>query len=292
MVSFRSLSFIALLGSLAVTTKPGASANKNIAALKCAGLSRPEKSSLLYAEDFESSNPFATADGLETGPEYALTFVDSPVFQGKKAARFELRKTDALVKDGKRAEAVIVPAVENKDRWYAFAVYFPANDYPYDSQQEVISQWRQRPDYHLGETAGSPATALRVKKDRFLLDVGFTARQVAAEVDDKSRKKIDLGPVTKNAWHQFVFHFIHSYQEDGLIEVWHNGEKVLTHKGGNIYNNQVFPKWKIGLYKASFKNGTSEVDKRVLYFDNIRVGNEHATFEQMSPATEFTKGGN
>ncbi|MFC5269480.1 polysaccharide lyase [Adhaeribacter terreus] len=289
MVSFRSLGFIALLGSLAVSTKPGTSAHKNVPTLKCAGTSQLGKNALLFTEDVESPKPFATVHNLETGTEYGLTFVDSPVFQGKKAARFELRKTDPLVKGGKRAEAVIMPAAENKDRWYAFAVYFPADDYPYDSQQEVISQWRQRPDYHLGEDAGSPATALRVKRDRFLLDVGFTAKQVADEVDDETRKKMDLGPVTKNAWHEFVFHFIHSYQEDGLIEVWHNGEKVLTHKGGNIYNNVSYPKWKIGLYKASFKNGKSQVDKRVIYFDNIRVGNEHATFADMSPATGFGK---
>ena len=168
--------------------------------------------------------------------------------------------------------------------WYSFAAYFPADEFVKDTEREIISQWYQRADKHLGEKSSSPATALRIKNDRFVLDTGFNADLVSDGVQEGSKKKLDLGEVTKNTWHEFVFHFVHSYEEDGLIEVWHNGEKVITHRGGNMYNNAVLPKWKIGLYKAAFKSGASTLPNRVVYFDNIKVGNERASYEEMAPS--------
>ncbi len=245
---------------------------------------------LLFEETFEGANPFSTAHNLETGDwQYALQYVNSPVYRGRKAVRFEIREDQPLVKNGKRSEVTIVDAVPDKNRWYSFAVYFPSDGFATDSEQEIISQWRQRPDYHLGEDGGSPATALRVKRDKFILDVGYNAKQVSDGVAPGGRKKIELGAVTKNTWHEFVFHFVHSYGEDGLVEVWHNGEKILTHKGGNMYNNVMLPKWKIGLYKASFKHGTSEVSKRIAYFDDIRVGSEKAAFADMTSGAQTAR---
>lgn len=243
---------------------------------------------ILFEETFENNQPFAHARGMEVGDwAFALQFVQKPVYRGTKAARFEIRKDQPLVKDGKRAEITIVGPATNKNRWYSFTVYFPADDFAKDSEREIISQWYQRSDRHLGEKSASPATALRIKKDRFFLDTGYNDDLISAGVKSESKKKIDLGPVTKNTWHEFVFHFIHSYQEDGLIEIWHNGVKVLAHTGGNMYNNASMPKWKIGVYKAAFKTGTSDVYKRVVYFDNIKVGNQMATLADMVPSAEL-----
>jgi hypothetical protein len=244
---------------------------------------------LLFEETFESDAPFSAAHGKEVGDwEYALQYVTSPVFKGRKAARFEIRADQALVKDGKRAEVTIVGPVTSKERWYSFAVYFPSDGFAKDTVREIISQWYQRADHHLGEKSSSPATALRVNKDRFVLDTGFNADLVSDGVNPESKKKLDLGEVTKDTWHEFVFHFVHSFHEDGLIEVWHNGNKILTHTAGNMYNNAVMPKWKLGLYKAAFKSGISAVTNRVVYFDNIKVGNEHASYAEMAPSAETT----
>lgn len=219
----------------------------------------------------EGTAPFSTATNKEVGTwDYALQFVTAPVFKGLKSARFEIREDQPLVHSGKRAEIVIVKGANGditKNTWYSFAVYFPAS-YAYDKEREVINQWYQN---------GSPATSLRTDEDRILLETGNTM---------STRKRIDLGPIIKEKWHTFVFHFIHSYGSDGLIELWINGTKVLTRTGGNMYND-VLPKWKIGLYKSAFKTlGASYVKSRVIYFDNIRVGNEKATYSEMDPNIE------
>jgi hypothetical protein len=242
---------------------------------------------LLFSEDFEGDKPFSLASNVKgiRATSYAFMTVDEPVFRGKKAGRFELRYSDPIVSNGKRAEVSVVGSSNHKERWYSFAVFFPAEHYAYDSENEIISQWHQSPDRHLGEGSQSPATALRIRKDRFILDTGYNENKVSDGVHKDKRKRIDLGIIEKNVWHEFVFHFVHSYEKDGLIEVWHNGKHVLTHKGGNMYNNVKLPYWKLGVYKAIFKRGPTDVEKRILYYDNIRVGNENATFEVMSPSS-------
>ncbi len=218
---------------------------------------------LLFEEDFEGEQPFAKAHSMETGTNHALTYVNNPVCSGARAARFEIRVDDPLVKGSQRSEVTIIKGLPDKDMWYSFNVYFPADGFAPDVEQEVISQWYQ---------SGSPATALRVKRDRFYLQTGNTM---------ETREKIDLGPVAKDVWHEFVFHIRHSFSEDGIVEIWHNGSKVLTHEGGNMYDT-ILPKWKLGVYKASFKRGTSKVKQRIVYYDNIRVGGPEASLSDMT----------
>ena len=224
---------------------------------------------LVYKETMEGLKPFSTAHDLDVGDwYYALRFVDYPRFAGVKAARFEIREDQPLVASGKRSEVTIIKDAEEgmaKEMWYSFAVMFPSSGYEYDDEREVINQWFQ---------SGSPATSLRTQRDRILLETGNS---------QSNRKKFDLGPITKNKWHTVVMHFIHSYGTDGLIELWYDGVKKLTVRGGNMYND-ILPKWKIGLYKSAFKYGTSDVTRRIIYFDNVKVGNRLSTYETMKPA--------
>ncbi len=202
---------------------------------------QPKPSNLLFQETFEGKNPFTDVNSIEAGNwDYALQYVNNPVYQGLKSVRFEIRKNQPLVKNGKRSEVTIIKGLPGKNIWYSFAVFFPAEGFQLDSEREVINQWYQD---------GSPATSIRVRNDRIFLETGN---------EKDKRKQIDIGLVEKDVWHEFVLHFIHSYAGDGLIEVWHNGRKIITHNGGNMYND-VLPKWKIGLYKAAFKTTTSEV---------------------------------
>jgi hypothetical protein len=149
---------------------------------------------LIFEETVEGSHPFAKARAIETGEwYYALQFVTEPVFDGLRSARFEIRKDQPLVQNGKRSEVVIVNGALGditKDTWYSFSAYLPTVGYEYDTEREIINQWYQE---------GSPATSLRTQKDRFLLESGNSIN---------NRKQYDLGPITKDTWHEFVLHFI------------------------------------------------------------------------------------
>jgi hypothetical protein len=227
----------------------------------------------LYHETFEGSSAFR---GLNTQFEtsHAFSMVTDPVFQASKAGRFELRSTDPENNNGVRAE-VVFPVATNLNRWYSFAVYFPSADFKRDTEDELIGQWKQH------ERGTSSAISLRIKDDRFRLSV-IPSYKATSE-------KIDLGPVTKDKWLTFVFHIKHSTGSDGVLELWLNGKKVLSRAGSNMYKlsaqiGMTNPEWKLGIYKSAW-NGTqtTSTSKRVLFYDDIRLGNENATLSEMTP---------
>ncbi|MEX2232399.1 MAG: polysaccharide lyase [Cyclobacteriaceae bacterium] len=222
---------------------------------------------LIFHETFEGPEPFSTVHNKETGDwEYALKYVDSPVYIGSRSGRFEIQHDQPLVADGKRSEVTIIMGTDGqltRKAWYSFAVYFPSDAFASDTTYDVISQWYKD---------GSPVRLI-TKRDRFLIDIG-------SEIGGK--EKIEVGELTLDTWHEFIFHFIHSPYSDGYLAIWHNGKQKVVHSGGNMYN-EVLPKWKIGIYKASFEFGTSLVTNRVVFFDNIKVGDENARYRDMEP---------
>ena len=240
---------------------------------------------VILEELFEGSNPLSQTLVMDraTGTSYARTYVNSPVFQGNKSARFELRVTDAEFGGGTRTDFAFQPAT-GKDRWYSFAAYFPADAWQHDNSHEVIAQWHAFPDEDLGEGWRTPATKMITYKDRLRFDVGYNTNRVNTFYEGE--KQYDLGQIPKNSWQEFVVHIVHSYGSDGLVEVWQNGKKVVEHRGGNMFNDARLPYLKLGIYKADWNgNNTTDVTKRVLYLDNVRLGDEKASFASMSSSS-------
>lgn len=238
--------------------------------ITCADPAEPDlgpSENLIFHETFEGPEPFSTTHNKEIGDwEYALQYVNSPVYDQKRSARFEVQHDQPMVAQGKRSEVTIIMGTKGiltKKAWYSFAVYFPSDAFATDTTYDVISQWYKD---------GSPVRLI-TKRDRFLIDIG-------SEVGVK--EKIDVGALTLDTWHEFIFCFVHSPYGDGSITVWQNGEQKVSRSGGNMYN-EFLPKWKIGIYKSAFEIGTSLVTNRVVFFDNIKVGNENAAYRDMEP---------
>jgi hypothetical protein len=103
-----------------------------------------------------------------------------------------------------------------------------------------------------------------------------------------TKQVYDLGSIAKDKWNTFVFHIKHSSKTDGLIELWLNGQKVVSRTGINMYElssgTYYSPKWKLGVYKSEWNGtNTSLTNKRVLFYDDVRLGNENATLAEMTP---------
>jgi len=222
---------------------------------------------LLYEETFEDPTHFDFV-WKQFPAIHSFQISSNPVFRGKHSGRFELRHGDKIAtKTGVRSE-VLFPEQRHRERWYSFAVFFPVGGFEKDNDTEIFTQWHQ-------EQMGSPSASFNIKNDRLVFIVGSVPN-----VGSGKKENIDLGEVPKDSWQEFVFHFIHSDKSDGLIEIWKNGEKILTKPGGNIYPG-ILPKWKIGIYKWTWEKTKTNVDKRFLYFDNVRMGNEKSSLEDL-----------
>jgi hypothetical protein len=232
----------------------------------------PSSSKFVFEETFEDGNPFSTYVNKQIETSYGLTAASSPVFAGSKSGRFELRDTDPMNNNGTRAE-VSFPEQSKLDRWYTYSVYFPSADFGSDTEDELITQWHQGGGV-------TPSLTLGIKLDKYRFQV---------KENPTAKITYDLGTVAKDRWNTFVFHIKHSSSSDGLLEVWLNGNKVISRAGINMYpvGSQFYsPKWKMGVYKSAWNNSnTTTVSKRVLYYDNVRIGNETATYADMTGTT-------
>jgi hypothetical protein len=220
---------------------------------------------LIWSDNADLSTLFGTYVKRHTATSYAITAASNPVYQGIKSARFELRDSDPEVQSGTRSE-ISFPDETNLNRWYSYALYAPSDKFKYDDDDDVITQWHQGGGL-------TPALCLRVKKDRIFMRVLGTW--------------IDIGAFEKDVWRAYVMHVKHSSGSDGLIEIWRDGVKIMNRSGANAYKIEGDlhnPNMKLGIYKSNWNgSGTTMTNVRVLYFDDIRLGNENATYADMVP---------
>lgn len=221
---------------------------------------------IIWQENAEGKwfdNSFAK---MQAASSYSITASTAQHYSGVKSIRFELRNTDKEVQSGTRAELVL-PIVTSLNQWYSFALFAPSDSYKKDASDEVITQWHQGD----GKT---PALCLRVKSDKLYVRI-------------LGKTWVELGAWDKDSWHTYVMHIKHSSGKDGLIEIWKDGKQILNRSGDNMYtvgSKSKMPNLKLGIYKSDWNgSGTTSTKMRVLFFDDIKIGNEKATLAQMMP---------
>lgn len=226
---------------------------------------------LLWADNLEGLS-FFLGVSVQTSTSYGITTATSHCYQGLRSARFELRSGDRETNGGTRSEISFFPYSANLNRWYAYALYAPSDKFKYDEEDDVITQWHQGG----GET---PALCLRVKEDRLYIRI--------------LGKWHSLGAFVKDRWRAYVMHIKHSPYSEGLIEMWCDGEKIMNYSGPNMYKvNDDFdvPNMKFGIYKSTWNgSGTTMTSTRVLYYDDIKLGNQYASYDDMVPRPSGTK---
>lgn len=219
---------------------------------------------LIYHETADGSS-LSTYPSKQAAASYSVTQSTTQFFNGTKSVRFELHDTDPEVESGTRAE-LSFPKTTNLHRWYSYAMYIPSAQFKYDTDDDVITQ------FHQGGGV-TPALCLRVKQDHLYVRILGTW--------------YDLGTLGKDKWHSYILHVNHSSSSDGLTEIWIDGNKVFSRTGANAYpvgSTYSMPWLKMGIYKSNWNgSGTTLTNVRVLYFDDIRMGDENATYNDMVP---------
>ncbi len=270
----RVLTVSFLLATLAacqknVEPKPAALASEEAVSTKATS-----GGNLIWSENADGSS-FLTGGlslSIQTATPYGITASTTHAFDGTKSARFELRDTDPESHSGTRAE-ISFPTPTTNNFWYSYALYMPSDQYKDEKEDEVITQWH-------GGGGITPAISLRVSNGHIIMRTPDDART-------------DLGVVEKDRWHTYVYHIIHSAGSDGLIEVWKDGQKLVTRNGPSMYaltGDFHLPNWKMGIYKSDWNGSkTTATNLRVLYFDDIKYASGNATYTDVLPASSTAK---
>ncbi len=226
-------------------------------------------SDLLFEDDFEAG--IADEWIYERPHPSTVQVVDAPGRSGK-AVKFDLRRGE-----GERAEIRLEREPAGADRWYGFQTLLP-DSWEADRSFEMIAQWHGWPDFDQGETWRTPPLSLIVEGDRIKIHNRWDPKPVTQNNDpapEGGTETIWQGNYVKGEWSDWVFRVKWSYQSDGLIQVWRDGEKIVDRRGPNTYNDESGIYFKTGLYKPHWKyenSDTSTTTRRTLYVDNVRIG--------------------
>ncbi|MEN9569436.1 MAG: hypothetical protein RL172_667 [Bacteroidota bacterium] len=221
---------------------------------------------------------------------HGATISNEHARKGKHAVRFELRATDTICGYSKRSELYIHTSASQELRWYAWSEYIPA-DYQTDKLNEVHFQL-----HHTSAAGGPPVIGLWLSADKWKLVQTFDT----INVFNKNRiiKQHELGPVAKGRWTDWVLYTNFSLDQKGRIKLWKNGKLVLDIKGANFNREngvvQKNPYMKFGIYKWQWLStpGPFNPAKRVVFFDEIKVGKEGCTLQEMQPGAKPKKAKN
>ena len=195
---------------------------------------------------------------------------------GVKSVRITVREgdIDQIGDDGKHTERAELDsgkhAFVGRDVWYGFAFLIPPS-FPVVDNRLVIAQWKQY------GVSGSPLIAERYRNGKHDLTIRL------ADSSWGWRKSYSLPTIKFGRWNDMVYHIRFSSGEDGLVDAWMNGSRVVTYKGAtafkegedNIYN-------KVGLYRDRWK------DPMTIYFDNYTLADSFGAvdpqrFDQQQP---------
>jgi hypothetical protein len=219
---------------------------------------------LIMTSTFEGANYLAGWYNSQHCCSYSVQQTAEQIKAGSNALRFEVKSTDPPTSGSIRSEISLDGDPLNQERWYGFSVYL--KDWVDDDAGETVFQWV--PD----NTSGSASMALLASGGTFTY---------ATNNGGSNNLYTDLGPVTSNKWIDFVIRVKWATDTSGLLQLWMNGNLVINRSG--VKTTSAVSYFKAGINKFGWSNQSSSVTQRVLYFDEVRVGNANATYNDVAP---------
>lgn len=224
--------------------------------------------------DFES--PYAELVRHSATNSYAVTRVDDVVRRGSYAVRFELRQGDKW-RDTFRSEYKdIFAATMGKEYWYGISMLIPS-DFPEHDNRNVVMQWHATRDKYLGESSRSPVLAFRYRSGILSITVRHSSKQIQNSNDGIHKVIYEQHNYTKGVWNDFIINSKWSYEDDGFVNVWLNGTKIVNYKGPVGYNDAVGPYFNFGIYRDDVPQ------TYVIYFDEYRRGKSYKDVDPSNP---------
>jgi hypothetical protein len=245
---------------------------------------------------FQSQQCSPNSDYLDNS---LFKFVTSPVRGGKLAMQHHIQNCD------ERSEIGIPDGVlkENQEYWIGWSYFFPTDflkPVSGEPDRSIIQQMLyqasfrdQRDGVTLFEcngkstrdgtlkTRGVPGSYMTLAPSGDMFDLAVTFYQGK---DSEGRyifgcKNFSI-PAKLNEWEDFVMNVKPSSDsEQGFVKIWKNGKLYVNEKVALLRPGvSAMGAWKIGVYVGDPGHG-----ERLLYTDELRVGNGNSSFEEVSP---------
>lgn len=219
---------------------------------------------------------------------HAMNFINpnSVVTQkdGNYIMRVNLSSNDSFTAGGSRSELshYAINTTQQTEYWYGFSLYIPL-DWQNETKQvwNIFAQWHAQPER--GELSTSPPLALELDNNTLRIYSRNTSVFNITNTSQITTTTYVLSNLLKGQWDNYVFNVKWSSGSDGFLNVWRNNVLVLNKTGPNTYNDTVAPYWKLGIYRDN-----TSVSPRVVYFDNIKMGDNTSSYAEVDSNPEIS----
>lgn len=249
---------------------------------------------LEFSDNFESGAPKSTWSQRAVCNSQSIRVVSNeiPAGQGSKYMRTQRTHNESGSTAFCRVRAELWKRNVDSARtfgetWVGVQIYVPGS-------WNTASNWNRVLQFHgnrdSGEQPRNPAFALVAERNRWKVSVAFDRRRTTPPGERNGGYRNFTTSMTKNKWTNWVFHWLWSYGDDGLLEAWKDGVKVVTYRGPNCFNDVRGPAtWQMGNYQR--ESATPIGSPLIVYHDNLRIGNHNSSFARVNPAGNGGGGG-
>lgn len=219
--------------------------------------------------DADALAPFWAPGAYGSGRyvEGAVELLAGGARSGSGCVRVTVREgdIDQAGSDGLRTERAELDSGKGpllgQDVWTGYSLLIPEG-FPVVDNRLVLSQWKQ-------QAQGSPLVAQRYRNGRHYLTI--------RRPEEGDKRKLELPPLVHGKWHDMVVRIrVSTSPEDGLVQVWMDGEQVVSHRGATAFaagEDRFYHK--LGLYRDRGPEPMS------IHIDSYTRG---GSFEEVDPA--------
>ena len=217
-----------------------------------------------------------------------IKIVDAPgLSAGRHAVRFTVRRAP----DSFRSEIALPHEPGFQERWYGERIFVPP-DWIFDPNRgvDIVMQWHAIPG---NWRATYPNLEISIGNTNWFIRQSYGSAQTKPT---RTQKILD-DSVRPGSWVSWVIHAKWSAGDDGLLQIWKDGKRVVDLKGANVYSTigvEYTPYLKTGIYHPEWNLKTPEKQKafenekplatnKVVYVTDIKIGSERAKFEDVAP---------
>jgi hypothetical protein len=212
---------------------------------------------------FQNEGTLQGWDNPNPHPQWkgVITNASNPSYKGGTAI---VAQQTYVTSNGTRYHAEVVHQhVQSmgQDRYYGEALYLPAN-WVFHNQPVAFEQWA-------GENPGGPWLLMEVNGNKLrYLDDGGTGYNNVASLDN-----------LRGTWIRIVTH-IHMAKNGGQLDIWVNGNRVVSRTGKYAPGKATTLRWSTGLYETYwFRERPKGPHTLTLYLDHFRVASSYALAE-------------
>lgn len=243
---------------------------------------RPQAASVVFSSDFEGGiidkalwGISGNAPTITTEQKRAGKYAMKTVLDRKKSATSYRTEVTTGGRDH------VTPG---EDYWYGFSVYLP-DDYVTDDTWEIVAQWHSTPDPSEKDAALNPPLSLQTDNGLWMVSTIWDSKPTTDKKNYDGKKMYTLQKYATGRWTDWVFHVKWSPKQDGLLQVWQDGKKVVDVPGPIGFNDQVGPYFKMGIYKgwADRNAPPGTPTTRTLYHDELRIAGPTGKYEDVAP---------